>query len=245
MRDSHDSDGAPVRQATDGMDHLRSVPETIWDVISSDPDTGVVIMRRDGLVLYMNEANRRLWTPYGEPLMQYEGRDAYALVPKEFADHTMFVIRMVTDKRCCVVDRTIWRGKQLKSTIAYLDPPPGELPRVIAISRHMPGRMDAMDSEDGVVRIECQVADFGPLDVFSPRELEVLALIGQGLRVVDIADVLHRSPKTIENHRLSIGRKLSLKPSNRVSLARLVFDAGLRLDDARLSRTSKGRRRDR
>ena len=66
----------------------------------------------------------------------------------------------------------------------------------------------------------------------------MLALIGQGLRVNDMAKVLFRSPKTIESHRLSIGSKLFHRRTNRIELAKLVFDAGLRLDDAQLRRVS-------
>jgi len=57
------------------------------------------------------------------------------------------------------------------------------------------------------------------------REREVLALIAEGLTVPEIARRLHRSRKTIESHRLSLGRKLGV--NNRVKLARLAIQAGL------------------
>lgn len=57
------------------------------------------------------------------------------------------------------------------------------------------------------------------------REREVLALIAEGLTVPEIARRLHRSRKTIESHRLSLGRKLGVE--NRVKLARLAIQAGL------------------
>jgi DNA-binding NarL/FixJ family response regulator len=82
--------------------------------------------------------------------------------------------------------------------------------------------------------IESNYADFGPLNILSRRELEVLALLGQGLSISKIAEHLHRSVKTIEKHRHSIGKKLNA--SNRVELAKLAHEAGLQVEDAELKR---------
>ena len=59
----------------------------------------------------------------------------------------------------------------------------------------------------------------------TPREREVLDLIGQGLSTANIANRLHRSQKTVKSHRLALGRKLGV--SNRVELARIAIEAGL------------------
>ncbi len=50
-----------------------------------------------------------------------------------------------------------------------------------------------------------------PLDSLSDRELEVFELIGHAQGTRQIADRLHLSVKTIETHRESIKRKLSLR----------------------------------
>jgi len=63
------------------------------------------------------------------------------------------------------------------------------------------------------------------LDVLSPREREVLIHIAEGKSLMDIAQTLHRSLKTVESHRLSIGKKL--EASNRVELARIAIAHGL------------------
>ena len=83
---------------------------------------------------------------------------------------------------------------------------------------------------------ESEIVNFGELDVLTPKELEVLALLGQGLRLKEIAAVLHRSPKTIDNHRTSIGRKLKL--ADRVDLAQVAAEAGLQVRDAQRKRIS-------
>jgi DNA-binding NarL/FixJ family response regulator len=50
-----------------------------------------------------------------------------------------------------------------------------------------------------------------PVSRLSDKELEVLHLIGKGLRTSDIARELHRSVKTVEAHRANIKDKLNLK----------------------------------
>lgn len=56
-------------------------------------------------------------------------------------------------------------------------------------------------------------ASASPIDQFSDRELEVFALIGQGLSTRQIAKKLHLSTKTIDSHRSKIKSKLNLKNS--------------------------------
>lgn len=52
-----------------------------------------------------------------------------------------------------------------------------------------------------------------PTDVLSDRELEVFQLLGQGLAVRQVADMLFVSPKTVEAHREHIKEKLNFKTS--------------------------------
>ena len=63
------------------------------------------------------------------------------------------------------------------------------------------------------------------LDGLTPREVQVLSLIGRGLSRVEIAHTLHRSPKTIDNHRAAIMEKLAIH--DRVELARYAIKEGL------------------
>lgn len=48
------------------------------------------------------------------------------------------------------------------------------------------------------------------IESLSQRELEVLNLLGQGLSNRRIAEVIHRSAKTVETHRYRISRKLNV-----------------------------------
>jgi DNA-binding NarL/FixJ family response regulator len=58
----------------------------------------------------------------------------------------------------------------------------------------------------------------------SDRELEVLRLIGRGLKTGEIAQALSRSVHTIEAHRANIKRKLGLRSG--AELARAAFQLG-------------------
>jgi len=112
------------------------------------------------------------------------------------------------------------------------------------------GRMSAKDrSFDLVVQRHCGVLPerfsgfeigfvscgrFGPLSSLTDRELEVAAWIGMGLSVRQISENLNRSIKTIENHRIALGRKLCV--SDRLDIALIACHAGLRPSDVALER---------
>ena len=63
------------------------------------------------------------------------------------------------------------------------------------------------------------------LDLLTERERQVLRLIGKGMTRNDIAKSIHRSPKTVDNHRASIMTKLDIH--DRVELARYAIAEGL------------------
>lgn len=59
----------------------------------------------------------------------------------------------------------------------------------------------------------------------TPRETEVLALVGQGLSNREIADRLYISPHTVQNHVGNLYAKLGV--DSRVKLARIAMDRAL------------------
>ena len=78
--------------------------------------------------------------------------------------------------------------------------------------------------------------DLGLLNMLSKRELEVLALMGQGLRQKEIAEKLFRSVSTINRHRENIGDKLGI--TDRAVLISLARLANLELSDATKNRVN-------
>lgn len=63
------------------------------------------------------------------------------------------------------------------------------------------------------------------LDLLTPRELEVLRMIGRGMTREAIAQTLSRSPKTIDGHRELIMKKLDIH--DRGELVRFAIREGL------------------
>lgn len=63
------------------------------------------------------------------------------------------------------------------------------------------------------------------LNRLTPRELQILRMIGRGMPRNEIANTIHRSPKTVDAHRSSIMDKLGLH--DRVELARFAIREGL------------------
>lgn len=63
------------------------------------------------------------------------------------------------------------------------------------------------------------------VDGLSPREVEVLNLLVQGLTNPEIAERLCVSPRTVESHRAGVQRKLGVR--TRAELARVAHEAGL------------------
>lgn len=63
------------------------------------------------------------------------------------------------------------------------------------------------------------------LGALTPRELQILRMIGKGMSRTDIAKIIFRSPKTVDAHRASIMEKLAIR--DRVELARYAIREGL------------------
>lgn len=203
--------------------------EAIWKIIEGDSMIGVAVINLDGRLLYINEACAKAYTdrPPGELI----GKRIQELLPDPALGDEM----VENGRRCLEAGRSmelrrVWRGRHHYVTYSPLPCDGEEEDRFLGVVR-----IGAMPpSAKGEMELKTSFIELGPLSDLTPRELEVLALIGQGLRVADIAKLLHRSERTIEKHRESIGRKLD--STDRVELALIARRAGLRVDDASLKR---------
>jgi two-component system response regulator NreC len=72
---------------------------------------------------------------------------------------------------------------------------------------------------------QSRAANLDPHETLSPREREVLHLAAEGKTSSEIAARLHVSPRTVENHRASVMRKLGLQ--NTSELVRYALHRGL------------------
>jgi DNA-binding NarL/FixJ family response regulator len=76
----------------------------------------------------------------------------------------------------------------------------------------------------GLPEKEVAVAGSG-YDLLTSREQEIMGLLAEGLSTTQVADKLFISPKTVENHRHSIMKKLDLHST--IELARYAAKLGL------------------
>jgi DNA-binding NarL/FixJ family response regulator len=93
--------------------------------------------------------------------------------------------------------------------------------------------VNAPPRDDELV-VHSELVNLGQLSPLSTRELEVLALMRQGMRTSEIADELYRSVSTVQRHRESIGKKLDMH--DRSEIIELANIAVLQVEDAHRTR---------
>lgn len=205
---------------------------TISKIVSSlfrtEPGVGFAVCDERGLVLFVNERSAELFIQ-GTP-DQAIGKTLEELFGKAWSDERLEMLRRTRLTGRPVISRHILNGVQIQSTIRVLcdddDEPCFSI--MTTTGEHDPPNAEQYDI------IESKLAHLGPLDALTRRELEVLALIGHGMTSPQIAAVLHRSARTIEQHCESIRGKL--KAANRQHIADFARRACLEPDDANLER---------
>lgn len=198
--------------------------ESLVGVIEHTPGLGVFLINGEGRVEYVTRAA-------AEILFRCEassaiGRSMAALLRDDYGPGLLE--RALA--KSLHGERLIWGGWQLV-IVFFADENAPSAGRACTVQR-VSGPIG--DQWRGLKIHTANSADLGPLDVLSARELEIAALIGTGMSVRDIAAHLHRSIKTIENHRISMGRKLGI--GNRLEIALMANNAGLRPSDSELRR---------
>jgi len=207
-----------------------------WTALVEDSGADVAIVSTDGRVHYSSPMLNWWALPNGGSATI--GKTLHELFTTEFADERLELIRRVSSSQRTLVLYGIWRGVRTRTVIRpLLAPSPSKHPGAA-------GPSTAKKSDQFVLMVcrgfqaadrgtlptdaeeaEAKQVDHGKLGVLTPRELEILQMIAQGMTTAAIAKVLFRSRKTIEAHRLSIGAKLGAR--NRVELARIALEAGL------------------
>lgn len=212
----------------------------IWDTFTSDPTTGITILTADGEIVFINDQSTRIFFKETREPGSLIGVSIYDLgFAREWADERVALMRETVRTGERRLLRTVWNGKQQFSWISPVggdDEDKRDL--VIVVTRRVPTTHESeylMDDEIEVTR--SGVICLGELSVLTARELEILALLGQGMSIKEIASLLVRSVKTIENHRESIGRKL--KKTRGVELAGIAQSAGLVVEDSKRIRMDK------
>jgi DNA-binding CsgD family transcriptional regulator len=212
----------------------------IWNTFTSDPTTGVAMLTPDGVIVYINEQSMRIFFDAPKDPEDVIGKSVYDIgFPREWADERVALMTKISETGERYLLRTIWNGKQQYSWMSPISSDEEEKrDLVLVITRRVPSTHEdqyVLDAQTEV--ISSDVICLGELSVLTSREVEILALLGQGMSIKQIAATLFRSAKTIENHRESIGRKL--QRTRGVELAVIAQVAGLRIEDCKRVRMDK------
>lgn len=210
-------DGLPSGLTQDGL-------RVCFDAFLDDAGCAVAVCDLEGKIYF---ANRTAMETVGlDPRDPPLGKTLHDLIPAATADMRLSMIRRVFDdpQRKPQVGLCATEGAWRRLAVRVLDATPGA-ERALLVCAPLAEEV-TMNDLAGPEQAFCQIAvDLGPLSRLTEREMQVLRLIGLGLSTQDIAERMHRSKKTIEWHRVSLGSKLDV--TNRVELARLALRAGL------------------
>ncbi|QKK08136.1 MAG: PAS domain-containing protein [Planctomycetota bacterium] len=206
-----------------------SVPAEIHRLLHCEPGVGFAIVDGEGIVRFANPRSAELFLQAKPEAAVNQSLEQ--LFGKEWAEERMTVLRKVSATGKPAIIRHIRHGKQIQSTLRLLSEPGDEEVLYLVVTTE--GEQDPAHPEAFEI-VESKLAHLGPLDPLTRREMEVLALIGHGLSTKEIADTLHRSPRTVERH--CDGLREKLQTANRVQLAEFARAAGLQVEDANLKR---------
>jgi len=194
---------------------------TLLEALSRDVEAYIAILDDRGVFLHANEVTSRL---LGKPVSEIIGATLGDFFEPDWTRERLSFIRRAIETREPVVTLGICGGSWNRATYRVLSPAGDGTPRVLVVCRPT-SEEDGSSEEADAHAIRAKTHDLGPLSALTPREMDVLRLVGEGLSTADIAHRLHRSVKTVEWHRVSLGNKLGV--SNRVELARIAIRAGL------------------
>ncbi|HLP84619.1 MAG TPA: LuxR C-terminal-related transcriptional regulator [Phycisphaerales bacterium] len=212
--------------------------EAVWSVLTTEPGTGVGLLTAEGELLYVNEQAVKIFHGPDAKPAEYTGRKWEDHMPEDWTKERLALLQRIRVSGKPVLLRNIWRGQQ-HFTYIYPIQREGDGPDLfLTITRRAESDEQAEELAKGDYEwIDAEVANLGPLDALSARELEVLALLGQGLSVKEIAKLLYRSEHTIVSHRKAIGAKLGV--DDRVKLALIARRAGLTVRDVERTRVEE------
>ncbi len=216
-------------EAWSPLDHPGLDREFLWNTLCHLRGVRIVVMTADGRFVFADAAVNARYAPPGETVV---GRQVADVVEPELALELTKIARDVVRLGEPVTVFWVARGFGICSS-AHPLPGSWKGQKLVLVASHDKVSGSRPSPTDSGVRVVRPIArDLGPLSVLTRRELQILALIADGLTSAQIADRLGRSVKTVEWHRVSIGQKLGLK--SRVELAHIGLIAGIGGDIDRL-----------
>ena len=196
-------------------------------VLSRQPRVGFELVRRDGVVAYATQSARSLmygaihFDPTERRLVDIEGDavgpERHQWVQTVCAQQTAQRFEFVRAGR--LLTTSLWPIRSLPTT------PSDEADAVLtmvtfAVTDAALLLSDYFEPTNPVLKEKSSrslelagtsaYASWGPLECLTPREREVMVLIGRGYSQKEIAEELTVSAKTVETHRMRLGKKLDI-----------------------------------
>ncbi len=213
--------------------------DVILDQLSSNSFFfSTIVFTNEGTILYANRVAVNGFP--SETTESILGKNLREISPPQWADERIgYIQRAIRTQRTVTVIETLV-GTRLHSSLnpfrAEMNGSAHDLAFVVIepISViQLRWLRQAIDPQDLIM---AETIDLGVLNTLTERELEVLALMGQGLRQKEIAKELHRSISTIDRHRERIGEKLKI--TDRAELIALARNAVLEIEDSKRTRVN-------
>lgn len=220
------------------LQHLNGFPPglILTTLLSAMSRNAITVWDREGTIMLANSVMARGHRQ--KSIQDLLGKNIKDLTPEPWALERIALVKQAIDsnqtitvldiqtgcRMCCRIVPMIARqcNRELSCALITLEP--------ISVN----GYRHIQEQENHDLVVHAQNISLGKLDVLTSRELEILALMGQGLRTKEIAKQLSRSVSTIENHRDKIGMKLGVK--DRSELIRMANLAVLQVEDASRTR---------
>ncbi len=216
------------------MDPPAIDPTSLWAALSQTAGVGVGITDKDGRLLFINDTALVLFEETTD--VDYEGKRIGDFHSPEYTAERLAMIGRVIKEGKPLAITHIYRGRKIASTVWPIRDKTPPFNRVLVISR-CESNSDAAPIPEACETIKSEYIGLGPLSVLSRRELEVAVLLGHGISVPKVAQLLHRSPKTVQRHKASISTKLRVR--GQAELVQVITAMGLDLDDTRLKRLTE------
>lgn len=201
----------------------------LLNILLDDPFLGVIVAEPPHRISWTNAVGTDMLA--GNPKEVLIGRRLTDLFPEDMMREIgVLAARQAFGSQPPVL-RVIWNDRELFIRVAVIGANEPEERRTLVLQLRWASLSveDAARSPSAPPMVDSLVAKYADLARLTPRELEVLAMVGQGMTIREIAEALFRSEKTIQNHRDAVGTKLGLR--NRVELAAVARRAGLTIDD--------------
>ena len=203
--------------------------KTVINLMMAHSSDGLILFDLEGVILELNDAAAASLNRAKDTIRGRGYREVFFPALSERFE-TAFARALAGERveSCFVHFGVRWISGLTKTTLA------DGVPGVLCLARRADTTLPFEEVSELAAVQEDRDDVLGDLASLSEREVQVALLIGSGATDRTIAELLHRSVRTVHAHRRSIGRKLSIE--SRSQMQAMVRERGLRLDLSELVR---------